>query len=421
MNKFRTYIGRVTPEKWFYFLSIAGVVGFLLYAFAVSNASAFNWLIMEHNGKWEFADYFAHVFFGKDLLKTYNSFDVDPCFPPLAYLFYHFMYRINPAGEQAMDRNGVMAYQYNMFLFVIYTVVTAVFFASAIQLYNERQDHKSRNGKNLILTLVALFSVPFFGSAIERGNAVFLVCVLLIYALVLRDSESKVNREIALILIAIAANFKLYPAIMGLMYIKEKRYKEAFRLIIYGGLLFIVPFIFFGGIEGIKDYLVIMYLMEGRSIERITTVRGLITSIYMAIGGEAIKWTGHVAGRVAENIYLIFALFGFWVSKDKWKSLFLLASPMVVYVSSAYRYTAVYLFLALLCFLRYMEDDKDIISRIENKKNYVYATLFGLLFTVPIWAIAMDLEIYMYIVIYVLLLLILIDVIWKYIQQKRKA
>lgn len=410
---------KISPENLFFVISIAGILGFLVYAFIHSNTNTFDWLMMEHNGDWEFADYFAHIFFGKDLTTTYNAFDVDPCFPPLAYLFYHFLYQINPGGDVIAGRIDAMNYTYNMFLFIIYTVVTAVLFVYAVQFYNKKKGQDDNNGRNMLLTIVILFSVPFFGSAIERGNAVFLVCVLLLFAMAFRDSDNKVLREIALLLIAVAANFKLYPAIFGLLYIKEKRYKEAFRLMIYGGLMFIVPFIFFGGIEGIKDYILIIYLMEGRSIERLTTVRGVVTSIFMAIGGEAQKWTGHAVGQVVENIYLIIALLGFWVSKDKWKSLFLLVSPMVVYVSSAYRYTVVYLFLAMICFLKYMKDEKGNISTAENKKNYIYAALYGLIFTIPIWAIKTELENYMYIVIYILLLMIIIDVVCEFIQRKR--
>lgn len=419
MNKQKAFIGKLSPEKLFYFVAMAGILGFLLYAFINQNTSTFEWLVIEHNGQWEFADYFAHVFYGKDLTKTYNSFDVDPCFPPLAYLFYHFMYRINPAGDLAAGRADIMAYPYSMFLFIVYTVTTAVLFAFSIQFYYENTLQKQNknvgcgkvSGKSMLLTLTALFSVPFFGSAIERGNAVFLVCALLLFALAFKDSETPWKRELALILIAIAANFKLYPAILGLLYLKEKRYKEAFRLMIYGGVLFLVLFVFFGGIQGIKDYLVIMYLMEGRSIERLTTVRGVVTSLYMAIGGESLKWTGHAVGKVMENIYLVLALFGFWVSRDKWKSLFLLVSPMVVYVSSAYRYTTIYLFLALICFLICAGENQDMTSVVEKRMNYVYALLFGLLFTIPVWAIRMELETYMYVVVYVLLIVVMVDVI----------
>lgn len=408
-------LSKITPQIAFYIVALAGILGFLLYAFIVQDTSTFDWLVMEHNGNWEFADYFAHVFFGKDLLKTYNSFDVDPCFPPLAYLFYHFMYCINPAGEAAAGRADVMNYSYNMFLFLVYTVISAVLFTYAIQFYmqshlklqsgNELKSLQGKTGHSMLLTITILLSAPFFGSAIERGNAVFPVCALLLLALAFKDSENKVLKELALILIAIAANFKLYPAILGLLYLKEKRYKEAFRLVLYGGLLFVLPFVFFGGIEGIKDYLVIMYLMEGRSIERLTTVRGVVTSLFMSVGGEGMKWTGHAVGRVVENIYLVLALAGFWVSRNRWKSLLLLVSPMVIYVSSAYRYTTIYLFLALICFLCMLQNDTN-----KTVMNYIYSILFGLIFTIPVWAMGHELENFMYLIVYILIILAMVDV-----------
>lgn len=419
-------LSKITPQVVFYIVALAGILGFLLYAFLVHDTSTFNWLVMEHNGNWEFADYFAHVFFGEDLLKTYNSFDVDPCFPPLAYLFYHFMYCINPAGEAAAGRADVMNYSYNMFLFLVYTVISAVLFVYAVQFYmqshmklqagNESEAAQRRTGQSMLLTVTVLFSAPFFGSAIERGNAVFPVCAMLLLALAFKDSENKVLKELALILIAVAANFKLYPAILGLLYLKEKRYKEAFRLVLYGGLLFVLPFVFFGGIEGIKDYLVIMYLMEGRSIERLTTVRGVITSAFMAAGGEGMKWTGHAVGRVAENIYLVLALAGFWVSRNKWKSLLLLISPMVIYVSSAYRYTTIYLFLALICFLCMLQASEQKYTIMD----YVYAILFGLLFTIPIWMIGHELENFMYLIVYILVVAAMVDVAVEFAGRLKK-
>ncbi len=412
-------VHKLTPQAVFFIVAIVGIVGFLLYAFIRQDTSLFSWLVIEHNADWEFADYFAHVFYGKDLLKTYQAYDVDPCFPPLAYLFYHFMYCINPAIEAA-GRLDVMNYQYNMFLFIIYTVISAVLFSYAVMIYFQTYSNRKTaegcgnsgiTGKSLLLTCVVLLSAPFGASALERGNAVFFVCALMLFALALRDSDNKVCREAALILIAVAANFKLYPAILGLLYLKEKRYKEAIRLMIYGGLLFFVPFVFFGGIEGIKNYLVIMYLMEGRSIERLTTIRGVVTSLFMMLGGEEMKWTGHTAGKIIENIYLVLAMAGFWFSKNKWKSLLLLVSPMVIYVSSAYRYTTIYLFLPLICFL--IKQDEE-----EKGRNYIYAVLFGALFTIPIWALGGELETAMYVVVYLLILFGLADVFFEILKQR---
>lgn len=409
MNK--KFGAAITPKKLFFFVSIAGILGFAVLAFVRGSVTTFDWLMMEHNGDWEFADYFAHIFFGQDLTKTYNSFDTDPCFPPLAYLFYHYLYRINPPAEMANWRDA-MNQPYNLIIFLMYSVVLVVLFHYAIQLYNRKNAKAASLNEDTLLTVTVLCSVPFFASALERGNAVFLVCVLLLLALAFKDSDSKVLRELALIFIAVSASFKIYPAMFGLLYIKERRWKEAFRLLIYGFLIFIIPFVFFDGIEGIKDFIVMIYLVNGRSNERWTTIRGFITSMYMTFGGEGLKWTGHHVGIIVENIFLVLAFFGAFVSKNKWKSLMLFISPMVVYVSSAYRYTIIYFFLALICMLKEEGDGRTIL-------NYVYAFLFAMIFTIPVWAFGFELEHFLYGAIYVLLTVLLVDVLAGFIREMR--
>ena len=76
-----------------------------------------------------------------------------------------------------------------------------------------------------VLTLLLLASAPLF-IAIERGNPVFPVTVMTLWALYLQNEEEAWKKELALILIAAAAGFKIYPAIFGLLYIKEKRFPE---------------------------------------------------------------------------------------------------------------------------------------------------------------------------------------------------
>lgn len=396
---------KLTPTALFFIASIAGIVGFLVFAFFNNNVSTFDWLIMQHNGDYTLADYFYHIFYGRDLKTVYNAYDVDPCFPPLSYLLYHYMFVINPVDN--MERlKDVINYQYYLFIYLVFSSVLVALFSFSVQIFNENSSKPWKSTRSMLLTVVAIFSAPFGASALERGNAVFIVLILLMFAMAFKDSENKVLRELALILIAVAANFKLYPAIFGLLYLKEKRYKEAIRLMIYGVALFIVPFVFFDGLRSIKDYLIILKLMQGRSNEQATTIRGLVTSAFEMAKGMDYKWIGHTVGKVVENIYLVITLIAFWVSKNKWKEMFLLVSPMVVYVSSAYRYTAIYFFIALMIFLLMQNENND--GKFEVI-DYVYAFLFAMIFTVPVWAFAFELENAMYLFVYIMIIVITVD------------
>lgn len=145
-----------------------------------------------------------------------------------------------------------------------------------------------------------------------------LVLILLMYACAWMDSVKKAEKEAALILIAFAAGLKLYPAIWGVFYLAEKRYKEAIRLIIYGILLFFLPFIFFQGVDG------------------------------------------------------------FWIcflNKKSWQTIALLTSLMIIFVAASGTYCLVYWVIPFLCFMN------DLYQRREYRKlDYVYAVLFALVF-----------------------------------------
>ena len=61
------------------------------------------------------------------------------------------------------------------------------------------------------------------------------------------DNKNKILREIGLISLAIATSIKIHPVVFGLMLLFDKRWAEAKRCIIYGVLIFFVPFLCFGG------------------------------------------------------------------------------------------------------------------------------------------------------------------------------
>ena len=81
----------------------------------------------------------------------------------------------------------------------------------------------------------------------DRGNIVWFCMAFLMVYIFTYDSKNKILREIGLISLAIATSIKIYPVVFGLMLIFDKRWAEAKRCIIYGVLIFFVPFLCFGG------------------------------------------------------------------------------------------------------------------------------------------------------------------------------
>ena len=166
-------------------------------------------------------------------------------FPPLAYTFY---YLINVCYTRAIYHVEILAY-------LIITAISCILMLYAIiRLFKRYGKNQNQLTEPLLLTCCLLLSGVMV-YAIERGNSVFNVLIMLLLALDFKESDNKLQKELALILIAVAANFKLYPAIFGVIYLLEKRYKEALRLLVYGILFFVVPFAWFGGVEGFVRFM----------------------------------------------------------------------------------------------------------------------------------------------------------------------
>ena len=81
--------------------------------------------------------------------------------------------------------------------------------------------------------------------AYERGNIVIYSFICSMMFVFFQNSKNKYMREIALMSLAFAAGLKIYPAFLGCLLLYNKEYKRAIRTVIYGIIMFIVPFFAF--------------------------------------------------------------------------------------------------------------------------------------------------------------------------------
>ena len=226
----------------------------IIFVFAIHNyllnGQLLKALMLDANS--QFSDHFMHIGFASVPWGT-NIYEISPqaCFPPFAYLIYGFLARI--IGYQAENPADILSHRFlshNMTIFVICCLVCILMLAYAVSLHIK----KSGFTYQFWFPCILILSYPIALSSIERGNDVLLVAILLCIAFAWKEDPSRVKREAAMILIAVCAGLKIYPAIAGLLYIKEKRYSEAIRLVLYGIIVFFVPFIFFDGMNGFLTF-----------------------------------------------------------------------------------------------------------------------------------------------------------------------
>ena len=406
MKKFEKLI---TPFNVFVFVN---VIGFLMYAVysVIAGGIASDWLLME-NTDLDFCDFSMHLNFIADKENLYvRARDYEGCFPPLSYTMYFFFYRVlQRPGFTPNSVSDVAHMPYFHLTVLYYSLISIMLFDYGIYMYGEKEKRK-----NLILFLCFIFSVPFMAGAIFVANSTFLVMIFLLIALKLRKSDTAYKKELALVLIALCAGFKIYPAVFGILYLLEKRYKEAIRLTIYGILFFFVPFTFFGGTNGFKHWLGnVMNTLVLDRYGRIQSIRGLLYSVMQHQGIQG----GELILKLAPIVFVLVMLLLVCITKSEFRRLFFICAIMVFFPNNAYRYTLCYFAIPIITYFLDTDGEESSSNVIMCVEMFVYSMVFaipvvfgiltGFELTFPYYTLTY-VEIYIYIWAYILLAFITI-------------
>lgn len=271
-------------------------------------------------------------------------------YPPLANLFYALITRCMSIEtlrqlNELTNYNDIKALQECSVYFVIYMNVLLLGYYLVCTFLKKG----SKLEKN-VFAVSMLFTVPFLYQ-FERANIIFLTLILSMIFFAWKDSENKLLKELSFLSLAIAAGMKLYPAVFGLLLLKEKRYKEAIRLILYGLFFFLFPFFFYGEFPDILLVLIknIMNTSGTFSMTRIgcqldyTTV---LQNLLAWTGGNRIFWAGFFRVMlIVGGIWSVVAL------RQKWKSILLLTCIIIGIPSISYVYAAIFIVIPLIIYL----------------------------------------------------------------------
>ena len=337
-------------KNLFYVLSLLGfIISFIL--ILKTNGETFRSFF--YYGHDYFMDFFNHIWYVRDRAHVYDS-SIYASFPPLAYVLYYFLGKFIPAS--AVEGPGNRAVRDNLFGLNLYVAYTAVLVVALVFLVQYFLREKKRQEQCLLLFII-LLSAPFIG-LYERGNSAFIVLLLLFGFTALKDSKEAWKREAAILLLAVAAGLKLYPAVFGLLYLQERRWKEAARLTVYGLFLVFFPFIFFGGFGKIP---VLLY-----NFKAIRQKMGMSLPFLLA------------AGRVVSVLFFLLSCGCVLLQKVLWKKMVLLSGIMIFFPVWSGSYTLIYLTLPLVLFLA---EKKEEVTGFD----ILYQVFFACVFTILLW------------------------------------
>ncbi|MBQ9361161.1 MAG: DUF2029 domain-containing protein [Lachnospiraceae bacterium] len=385
-------LGQMKRIDIFIAISLSCTAVFLIMLIATKGDAA-RWLVMENNFDYSYTDHFRHIAFASDMKNFYfNTYDAT--FPAFAYLLYRVLVLIDPP-DKPWDVNGwreARDYGFNILAYIMLTVLLVLIFKLII----DKCLPEEGRFRTTVLTSALILSAPFMAGAIERGNISFLTAVMVLAALYLKDRDSAVCREAALILIAMAAGLKLYPAITGFIYVKEKRWREGVRLLIYGLIVFFVPFAFVGGLPALIRYLQVLFFFENQGYCSWTNIRNFLLSVSQVLGQYENSAYFVKYFKIAENLYLVLCLLSLFKTREKWKYALYTAGVMALYVPYSYRYVAVYMVIPLIMYLTERQDDQKMI----------YCILFALTFTIPFYGYftGMGADFFIFLPIYIMMI-----------------
>lgn len=416
------------PQLIFFIICISGIVSYIFASF-LYGAEVMKWMVQENNPNIRFVDYFMHIRYASNPSGLYDMVadDTQGCFPPLAYVLYYFLNRLTCTrfGGQIPNREEFETITGTYLVYIYYTIFVAVLIFAGVSMLNKKKN--AITGKNVLIFVCIMMSCPFMGSGFLVGNSAMLVFGLLLIFFALRNHESAVIREIAMIILAVCAGMKIYPAVFGLLYLKEKKWKEAVRLIIYGIVLFLLPFAFFGGVHGFVMWIGhIKGTMNLMLSYRIEYIKGVAYIVLPHLGIEVGTKLFGVLCSIAPMAFVVLMIGLAAFSKNEHRTLLFLTAIMAFYPTNAYRYSLSYIAIPLVIWLQSETADNKV-------EEYIKAIFYGMVFAIPVlWGIITGfrlnfdhvhltyVEVWIYLMAYALLGIEIIIQVVEYIRNIRK-
>ena len=300
----------------------------------------------------------------------------DHAYPPLAYAIYSIfrglvhvdgIYDFREVGQIAAIR------PLTFILYGLYALFAVALFAIV------KKQIKTTNLMAGLITLAFMVSKPML-FAMDRSNIIMLAMLLNTFFIFYHKSDNKIIRELSLIALAISAGIKLTTALLGVMLIYDKQWKEAIRTVIYGIVAAVAPFMFFrGGLSLIPMFL--NNINEHLTSYRITdgTVYGCLQHIRKFYDFEFV----YQSIKVMSVVGAILVILAVPLMKRSWQKILALTMVLVFAPSVSQFYCLIYLTPAIIAFLGESEgkgaSENSVASDLEDKVVFVLLMLLGIM------------------------------------------
>lgn len=199
-----------------------------------------------------FMDFFnpMHTMLTRNVEQAGYFSVVGETYPPLAQGILWFFGQFLPTETALSPALSVRSTAYGaILLFSIFAVVAFILYA----LYLKTERGETGRGKYFIPFLFCL--CPPLVVMVERGNVIFAAFIFSALFVSGYRSENPIIRNLSYACLGFAAAIKIYPAVLGLLVLREKNAKHTLQCLSWGIGFMIIPFAFCGGMTSLSLYL----------------------------------------------------------------------------------------------------------------------------------------------------------------------
>jgi len=311
-----------------------------------------------------FSDHFDSIFYSSN--DPYTRWQV--IYPSFATVLYavlgHFVIPFVdiPSGD-VLSAALIRESQMGILSFLFITLLTL----SALYLVVSKLMKKESFRKELVFLFAVVLAYPFI-YALERGNSIIITLVLCFLFILGYRSENKIIRYASYVALACAAGIKMYPAILLLLILRDRNYREAGVCVSITAMMMLVPFLFTDGNP-------ILLLDNITSYTEVNLGVTNINQIMLGIFQEGLGLSGGVVTIMSYAVVGTFTLLSVIVilfdrEMKHWKIIALISCNLILGLGVGVQYQVVYMLMPILYFLA--------AEREMTKENKFYTICFAM-------------------------------------------
>lgn len=222
------------------------------------------------------------------------------------------------------------------------------------------------------LLIMSLFASGIFMFSYERGNIIFLSAICVSIYLNYYESENRIKKHIAFVALAVAAGLKGFPAILGILLLYKKRWKDAIWLMLYGLLACLGPFaLLVNGFKNIPQWIINASLCN--KVYKYISFQRFGYLAFLSSMPERYLGYRDLIDIILRIILCVFCVIMIIVNCDQvkqWKKNLALVLILILFPVNSGFYCGLYMFPIIIMFFKEKEYDRY---------DFVYVYLFILL------------------------------------------